>query len=215
MMSQSGLWIAVAMTLAGADSPSPTPPRAIDSRLVLERVAAEPEIVTPTGLAADARGRVFVIESHTHFRPKEYKGPPADRIRLFEDTDGDGRFDRIGTFFQGTRMTMNLAFARDGSLFVATRSALYRLEDRDGDGRADGEVATKVPAPFVRLDTPGDYPHNGLSGFAFDFTGNVYFGLGENLGAEYRLIGSDGTALAGGGEGGNIYRCRPDGSGLE
>jgi putative membrane-bound dehydrogenase-like protein len=215
MMSQSGLWIAVAMTLAGADGPSPTPPRAIDSRLILERVAAEPEIVTPTGLAVDARGRVFVIESHTHFRPKDYQGPPADRIRLFEDTNGDGKFDRIETFFQGTRMTMNLAFARDGSLFVATRSALYRLEDRDGDGRADGEAATRVPVPFVRLDTPGDYPHNGLSGFAFDAFDNVYFGLGENLGAEYRLKGSDGTTLVGGGEGGNIYRCRPDGSKLE
>ena len=46
-------------------------------------------------------------------------------------------------------------------------------------------------------------------------TGDVYFGLGENLGADYKLIGSDGTTLAGGGEGGNIYRCRPDGTKLE
>ena len=43
----------------------------------------------------------------------------------------------------------------------------------------------------------------------------VYFGLGENLGADYRLIGHDGTTLSGGGEGGNIYRCRPDGTQLE
>ena len=109
-------------------------------------------------------------------------------------------------------MTMSLAVARDGSVFVATRSALYRLEDRDGDGRADGTDGGKLPTPIVRLDTPGDYPHNGLSGFAFDFADNVYFGLGENLGADYRLIGSDGTTLSGGGEGGNIYRCRPDGT---
>ena len=98
---------------------------------------------------------------------------------------------------------------RDDSVFVATRSALYHLWDRDGDGQADGVQPPELPTPFVRLDTPGDYPHNGLSGFAFDFTGNVYFGLGENLGANYRLIGSDGVTLSGGGEGGNIYRCRP------
>ena len=91
---------------------------------------------------------------------------------------------------------MSLAFARDGSLFVATRSAIYRLRDRDGDGRADGQAASQVPVPLVRLDTPGDYPHNGLSGFAFDAFDSVYFGLGENLGAAYRLIGSDGTTLA-------------------
>jgi len=208
------VWIVTLLTQAGHDVPVSAPPRALDPRLVFEQIAREPQIVTPTGLAVDARGRVLVIESHTHFRPKDYTGPPADRVRLFEDADGDGRFERVSTFFEGMKLTMSLAFARDGSLFVATRSALYRLADRDGDGKADGVSATRLPAPIIRLDTPGDYPHNGLSGFAFDFAGSVYFGLGENLGADYRLIGSDGTTLAGGGEGGNIYRCRRDGSKL-
>lgn len=214
-MPGPAFWMTLFLAQATAAAPSGSPPRAVDARLAFDEIAREPRIVTPTGLAVDARGRLFAIESHTHFRPKDYKGPPADRIRLFEDADGDGRYERVGTFFEGTRMTMNLAFARDGTLFVASRAAIYRLEDRDGDGRADGEAAARVPAPIVRLDTPGDYPHNGLSGFAFDDQGRVYFGLGENLGAEYRLIGSDGTTLSGGGEGGNIYRCRPDGSKLE
>ncbi len=209
------LCIAVFSVLAVEDRPNTVPPKVLDFRLVLERIAAEPEIVTPTGIAVDGRGRVLVIESHTHFRPPNYSGPPADRIRVFEDRDHDGRPECTGTFFEGTRMTMNLRVAGDESVFVATRSALYRLWDRDGDGKADGIKPGSLPAPFVRLDTPGDYPHNGLSGFAFDFAGNVYFGLGENLGADYRLIGSDGVALSGGGEGGNIYRCRPDGSKLE
>jgi putative membrane-bound dehydrogenase-like protein len=210
-----GLWIALSSTVAAEGISKPEPPRALDSRLVFERIAAEPEIVTPTGIAVDSRGRVLVIESHTHFRPAGYPGPPADRIRLFEDRDHDGKPECVGTFFEGTRMTMNLKVAGDDSVFVATRSALYHLWDRDGDGRADGVTGGTLPTPFVRLDTTGDYPHNGLSGFAFDFVGNVYFGLGENLGADYRLIGSDGVTLTGGGEGGNIYRCRPDGSKLE
>ncbi len=210
-----GLWIAVSFTFAGGAATASEPPRSVDPRLVFERIAAEPEIVTPTGLAVDARGRVLVIESHTHFRPKGYKGPPADRIRVFEDRDHDGRPECVGTFFEGTRFTMNLAVDRDGSVFVATRWAVYHLFDQNRDGRADGNDAGKVPTPIVRLDTPGDYPHNGLSGFAFDSLGWVYFGLGENLGADYRLIGSDGTTLSGGGEGGNIYKCRPDGTKLE
>jgi len=213
--SALGLWIAVSFTVAGGSAPTtPAPPRPLDPRLVFELIAAEPEIVTPTGLAIDHRGRILVIESHTHFRPEGYKGPAADRIRVFEDRNRDGKPECVGTFFEGTRMTMNLAVARDGSVFVATRSALYRLEDRDNNGRADGASGT-LPTPIVRLDTRGDYPHNGLSGFAFDFADNVYFGLGENLGADYRLIGSDGTTFTGGGEGGNIYRCHPDGSKLE
>ncbi|HEY2146717.1 MAG TPA: PVC-type heme-binding CxxCH protein, partial [Pirellulales bacterium] len=64
-------------------------------------------------------------------------------------------------------------------------------------------------------DTPGRYPHDGLEGMAFDSSGNLYFGMGENLGASYKLIGSDGSTVSGGGEGGNMFRCKPDGSHVE
>ncbi len=103
---------------------------------------------------------------------------------------------------------MGLALGKGGAVYVVTRSDVYLLRDTDGDGVADERRV------IVRLDSPATYPHNGLSGFAFDGLGNLYFGLGENLGAKYKLIGSDGTTLSGGGEGGSIYRCRPDGSGL-
>ena len=130
--------VAALTAISLADGSQTTPPKALDSRLVFERVAAEPEIVTPTGIAVDSRGRVLVIESHTHFRPAGYPGPPADRIRVFEDRNHDGKPECTGTFFEGTKMTMNLRVARDDSVFVATRSALYHLWDRDGDGKADG-----------------------------------------------------------------------------
>jgi putative membrane-bound dehydrogenase-like protein len=185
----------------------PAAPRVLDKRLKLELFAAEPQIVTPTGIAVDDRGRVLCIESHTHFRPKDYKGPATDRIRMFQDTDGDGRADRITTFFEGTTYTMNLAVYHDGSIYVATRREVFRLRDKDNDGKADERT------PIVRLETKGDYPHNGLSGFAFDFAGNVYFGFGENFGEPYKLIGSDGVTLTGG-DAGNIYRCGPNGEKL-
>ena len=183
-------------------------PTAVDNRLAIELFAAEPDLVTPTGIAVDARGRVLVIESHTHFRPEGYTGPAADRIRMFEDTDGDGKADRITTFFEGSEFTMNVACHHDGSIYVATRNEIFRLRDTDDDGDADERTS------IAKLKTAGNYPHNGLSGFAFDLWGEVYFGLGENLGESYKLIGSDGTTLSGGGEGGNIYRCTPDGGGV-
>ena len=133
------VWIVALLTQAGHDVPVSAPPRVLDPRLVFERIATEPEIVTPTGIAVDARGRVLVIESHTHFRPKDYKGPPADRIRVFEDARWRRPLECVGTFFEGTKMTMSLAVARDGTVFVATRVRVYRLEDRDGDGQADGD----------------------------------------------------------------------------
>ncbi|MEO8498656.1 MAG: PVC-type heme-binding CxxCH protein, partial [Planctomycetota bacterium] len=76
------------------------------------------------------------------------------------------------------------------------------------DGQAD-EV-TRI----VWLDTEGNYPHNGLSGLAFDFDGGLNFGLGENLGAAYTLHGTDDISFSGGGEGGSTYHVQPDGKKL-
>jgi putative membrane-bound dehydrogenase-like protein len=194
----------VALLVLGSD------PTTSDPRLVIERFAADPDIVTPTGVAVDAKGGVLVIESHTHFRPDGYQGPPADRIRRFEDPDHDGKADKITTVFEGTKFTMSLAVDGDGSLVVATRYEVFRLRDADGDGKFE------LKTTLARLDTPGNYPHNGLSGVVIKPGGaGVLFGLGENLGARYKLIGADGATLVGGGEGGNVYSCSNDGSNLK
>lgn len=201
-------FVLTAACLLAGEASEITLPEVKDTRLKLEIVAEAPDLVTPTAVTVDQQGRVFVVESHTHFPPQDYQGPRTDWIRWFQDADGDGRAEARGVYYEGPTHTMGLGAYHDGSLFVATRSQVFRLWDRDHDGRAEERME------IARLETTGNYPHNGLSGFAFDFAGNVYFGFGENLGADYRLIGSDGTSLAGGGEGGNIYRCRPDGSGL-
>ena len=69
------------------------------------------------------------------------------------------------------------------------------------------------------METDGNYPHNGLSGLCFDLRQKqaawLYFGMGENLGHAYTLVGADGNKISGGGEGGSIFRCRLDGSEVE
>src|SRR6266436_6030689 len=96
-------------------------PRVTDDRYKLELVASDPQIVTPIGMAFDRKGRLLVIESHTHQRPKEYQGPAGDRIRMFADTNGDGRLDRWSTFAEGFRHAMNLLVREDGAVYVVTR----------------------------------------------------------------------------------------------
>ena len=179
--------LCLAVSAGAADDFTPT---SQDDRLTIELFAEHPQIVTPTGLAVDARGRVFVAESHTHFRPDGYKGPKTDRILILEDTDGDGKADKKTVFHEGFTHVMDIEFYRDGSLYVATRMDIHRMRDTDGDDRAD-----KVE-PIVKMKTTGTYPHNGLSGLAFDFSGDLNFGLGENLGHNYTLVGSDGTSIS-------------------
>jgi len=193
---------------AVAQPKPPEVPTAADKRLVVELFAAAPDIVHPIALDFDAKGRLLVVESHTHFRPAKYDGPKFDRIRLLEDTDGDGKADTFTTFYEGTTHTMDLAVHPDGSVYVATRNEIIRLRATKGTGKADEK--TRV----VFLDTKGNYPHNGLCGLSFDSRGDLNFGIGENLGADYKLVGSDGVTLTGGGEGGNVYHCTADGKKL-
>ena len=169
--------------------------------------AAAPDIVQPVSATFDRDGRLLVIENHTHFRPDDYLGPPTDRIRLVADRDGDGRADSFETWFEGARDCMDLARHPDGSIYLATRRKIVRL------GNVAGEAGE--PRMIVQLETEGKYPHNGLSGLFFDHGGNVGFGFGENLGADYTLIGSDGAKLSGGAEGGSTYRCTSKGEDLE
>jgi putative membrane-bound dehydrogenase-like protein len=201
----NSLLLAVALSLLSADPKLPT---VHDDRLEISLFAAEPQVTTPTGIAVDQQGIVYVVENNTHFRPKDYDRPELDRILRMQDTDGDGRADQIEEFYTGLRNTMSLEFERDGALLVATRSEIFRLRDKDGDGRADERI------DLIKLDTKGSYPHNGLAGFALDFRGNIYFGFGENLGVDYKISGTDGKFLTGGGEGGNVYCCSPEGKNL-
>jgi putative membrane-bound dehydrogenase-like protein len=183
-------------------------PTVNDPRLELELFAREPQIVTPTGIEVDAQGRVYVLENLTHFRPDDYVGPEKDRIRVMRDTDGDGRADAIHTFYEGMTFGTDLAFGADGWLYVTTRASVFRLRDGNDDGRAD------TVENLVRLVTTGVYPHNGISGLAFDAEGALYFGFGENLGRPYKMIGADGNTFSGEAEGGSVYHMRPDGTGL-
>lgn len=194
-------------TTRSAPDPSAMPTSDLPG-VSVELFAEAPQIVTPTGIAIDAKGRVFVAESHTHFRPDDYEGPETDRILVFEDTTGDGRANRRSVFHEGFTHVMDLEFDAEGRLYVATRMDIHVLPDRNNDLRAERAI------PVVTMDTTGTYPHNGLSGLCFNDDGSLNFGLGENLGHEYTLIGSDGIQISGGGEGGSTYRVQADGSKL-
>ncbi|HET6325271.1 MAG TPA: PVC-type heme-binding CxxCH protein, partial [Planctomycetaceae bacterium] len=183
-------------------------PKSLDPRLTIELFADAPQIVTPTDLAVDYRGRVWAIESNTHFPPAGYKGHSSDRILVFTPKPSGGRAGDPQVFDDGFRHAMSIAVPFGDGVYVATRREVIHLVDKDGDGKADERHS------ILKLETKGDYPHNGLAGFASDGLGYMYIGLGENLGADYRLVGTDGRAVSGGGEGGSLFRFRPDGTDL-
>ena len=182
------------------------PPRSLIDGWKIESVRTEPDLVTPVGCCFDDHGRVFVIESHTHFPPDNYDGPKVDRIYLFADSDQDGSLDKQSLFYEGGTATMGVVYDQ-GSLYVVSRSKLCRLRDTNDDGKAD------KANDLLILETSANYPHNGLSSIAIGPDKKLYIGQGENFGAPYRLVGKS-CEQKGSGEGGNIFSCKLDGSEL-
>ncbi|MGI9474810.1 MAG: PVC-type heme-binding CxxCH protein [Rubripirellula sp.] len=185
------------------------PPRLLDDQWQIQSIAEEPELVTPTGCCFDDQGRLLVIECHTHFPPEDYEGPETDRIFIFDDTNQDGILDRQRLFHVGGIASMNLTNLGGGWIGVATRSEVIRLRDSDGDDVADQREV------LLTHTTKAEYPHNGLGGLMMGSNQWLYVGQGENFGEPYELRGSDGSVQIGGGEGGNVFRCKADGSQLQ
>ncbi len=179
-------------------------PKSLDPNYELQLFVDDSMVSTPVGCTLDHKGRLLVVESHTHFRPDNYEGPETDRILAFTDTDGNGKADKTETYYLGGKHTMSIKSAGNGSAYVATRSEIYRLEDKDKDGAADSKL------DLIKLETQGNYPHNGLCGLVLTSDrSRLYFGLGENLGKDYQIVShhntKEVTRLKGGGEGGSIY----------
>ena len=184
-------------------------PKVNDPALQASLFASEPLIQTPIGMTFDKLGHLIVIESHTHFRPKNWTGPEHDQIVWLRDTDGDGKADKREVILGDTTMTMDIALHPSGDLYISTRNEILRLRDQDAEGKFH-----TVDRKLVWLETEGKYPHNGLSGLAFDAKGVLYFGMGENLGAAYTIKGTDSATFSDQGEGGNIWKVTADGKRL-
>src|SRR6266571_8096322 len=64
----------------------------------IELFAAEPQVVDPVEMAFDENGRIYVAEMLDYPDDPPPGKPARSRIRLLEDTDGDGKIDRSVIF---------------------------------------------------------------------------------------------------------------------
>jgi len=128
--------------------------------------AAEPEVKQPIAMAIDDRGRLWVAKAYEYpLRAPEGKG--RDRILIFEDTDGDGRFDKRTVFIDNLNLVSGLEVGF-GGVWVGAAPYLLFIPDRDGDDRPDGP-------PEVLLDGWGYHDtHETLNSFIWGPDGWLY-----------------------------------------
>src|SRR6187549_2848245 len=91
----------LALLLLGAqEAPGPDgPPLQVAEGFVIERVAGPGLVERPIMACFDPQGRLYVSDSAgVNLKGSELLKDPPHRIRLLEDTDGDGVFDRSKVF---------------------------------------------------------------------------------------------------------------------
>lgn len=110
----------------------------IEEGFRIELVAAEPMVEAPIAISFDDQGRMYVVEMRGYMRDVEgtTENEPTGRIKLLEDTDGDGRMDKASVFVDELVMPRSVMAVNGGAL-VAAPPNLYFCKDTDGDGKAD------------------------------------------------------------------------------
>ena len=98
----------------------------------------EPQVCQPIALAFDDRGRLWVAEcfSYPNWQPD---GKGQDRILIFEDTDGDGTFDKRTVFWDKAYNLTGLAVGH-GGIWACCAPHLLFIPLRDGDVAGKPEV---------------------------------------------------------------------------
>ena len=101
----------------------------------IELAAHEPQVRDPIALCFDERGRLFVCEMIDYSEMREVE-PHLGRVRLLEDRDGDGVYEKATVFADNLPWPTGLIWA-NGGLYVAATPDIWRFEDPDGDGKAE------------------------------------------------------------------------------
>ena len=153
------------------------------------------------------------VEMYRKFlSPQEFQdyNVEHERVKLVEDRDGDGKADHATIFADGFKDAADGIgaglLARKGDVFYTCIPDLWRLRDKDGDGKAEVKESLSngygVHVAFLGHD---------LHGLKLGPDGRLYFSVGDR---GLNVTTKEGKHLYAP-DCGSILRCEPDGSNLE
>ena len=171
-------------------------PKGFEARLF----AAEPEIAKPICMAWDHRGRLWIAESTDYPNNLKKVGEGDDRIKICEDTDGDGKADKFTIFADKLSIPTSLTFANGGVIVHDAPDTLF-LKDTDGDDKADERKVLFTGWGTRDTHAGPSNMHYGFDNWIWGMVG--YSGFSGKVGGESFRFGQ------------GFYRFKPDGSKLE
>ncbi|MEX2168377.1 MAG: PVC-type heme-binding CxxCH protein [Pirellulales bacterium] len=169
----------------------------------VEQVAGPPLVDRPITAAFDERGRLYVADSSGSNDPVEQQlAEKPHRIVRLDDVDGDGRFER-STVFADRMMFPEGTMFFDGSLYVSAPPSIWKLTDTNDDGVADERVEWFQGGTLTGCANDLHGPYLGPDGW-------IYWCKGAFAEQTHEVNGREWKSKAA-----HIFRCRPDGTGLE
>lgn len=163
--------------------------------------ASEPMVVNPIAVDVDTYGRVWVTEG-TKYR-RNVADPPDDKIKVLEDTDGDGVADKMTVFVSDLNAAMGICVA-GSKIYVPESPNLYVYEDKNNDLVPDG------PRKVLLTGFGGKNHDHGVHSQVFGPDHKLYMTNGDT---GYNVTGPDGKNIKF--QWGGMIRCEADGTQLE
>lgn len=167
----------------------------------LQLFASEPDIINPICMNWDERGRLWLVETRDY--PNEINTATDqgnDRIKILEDTDGNGKADKFTVFAEGLSVPTSLVFSNGGVIVAQAPNFLF-LKDTDGDDKAD--VKEVIMKGWGTYDT-----HAGPSNLQYGFDNQIWGVVGYS--SFDGVVGNDTLKF-----GQAVYRFQADGSSME
>jgi putative membrane-bound dehydrogenase-like protein len=176
---------------------------------------SEPQMTNPTNIDIDPLGRVWVCDVQ-NYRGHNGLRKAGDRILVMQDTNGEGKADKVTTFYQGRDIDATMGVCLLGDKVIVSCSPNIWEFTVGADGKA-----AKKEALFTQTGNP-QHDH-GAHAFVFGPDGKLYWNFGNEGHSVHDKAGKpvvdmEGNVVNDSGRpyrDGMVFRCDLDGSHFE
>ena len=169
----------------------------------IERIVDPKLLSYPMFASFDGTGRLFVFESDGSTpSTQDMLKKPSYHVRLLEDTNEDGIFDKSTIFADSLTIPKGGVFYK-GSLYVTASPDFLRITDTDNDGVGDKREVIHTGWKLDHNAAILGGPFMGPDGWMYLTDARRGFSITNKEGKKFK------------GNGARIWRCKPDGSKLE